>query len=45
MRFVPPFVRITVEIKRRKYNRTDYTWSNEDLVWNRPPGKEGEAGA
>lgn len=41
MQFVPPFVRITVEIKGHKYNRIDYTWPNEDLVWNRPPGKEG----
>lgn len=41
MQFVPPFVRITVEIKGRTYNRIDYTWPNEDLVWNRPPGKKG----
>lgn len=41
MQFVPLFVRITVEIKGRTYNRIDYTWPNEDLVWNRPPGKKG----
>lgn len=38
MRFVPPFVPITVEIKGRRNNRIEYTWPNEGPAWARPPG-------
>lgn len=44
MRFVPPFVPITVEIKGCRNNRIEYTWPNEGPAWARPPGGGGWRG-